>query len=116
MEPKRDEANRDCETWKESRIEARAMQAPGTAWNDARGRLWGRVVFQAVTTCRNAGWMSGDGARQTVDMTGSRPVLDHSISLLGPRQGSLSQQLLGSQLSFCVALSVSKWLHQKSWQ
>lgn len=29
MEPKRDEANRDCETWKESRIEARAMQAPG---------------------------------------------------------------------------------------
>lgn len=60
----------------------------------------GRVVVQAVTTGRNTGWMSGDGAGWTVDMAGSMPVLDHSISLLGLRQGDPSQQLLGSQLSF----------------
>lgn len=55
------------------------------------------VLFQAVTTCRNAGCMSGDGAKWTGDMTGSMPVLDHSISLLRPRQGGPSQELPGSR-------------------
>lgn len=44
MEPKGDQAKRDCETWKESWIEARAMQSgtQETVWNDSRGRMWGQ--------------------------------------------------------------------------